>query len=154
MTRNSEAVAFDILGQRGLTFSEAGKFAVLGWLDSNLQVRHDSAGKLSVTVVNDDGSEIPPEAFFEDWTARHPGYFASSKPAISTASPDSTTMTQRMVATVAARKGDRKAEAAEIARSGNPWAASTRNLTRQALITNLDPALAARLKQEACFGHD
>lgn len=148
MTSNSEAVAADILGKRGLTLSEAGKFAVLGWLDSNLQVRHDSAGKLSVSVVNDDGSEIGPEAFFADWTARHPGYFANGKPETK-ATTKPATMTERMAATIAAQKADRTGEAAAIAKAGNPFSKSTWNLTSQMQLMNLNPELAAKLKQEA-----
>ena len=154
MTANSEAVASDILGKRNLKLTEAGKYAVLGWLDSNLQVRHDSAGKLSVTVVDDDGSEIAPDAFFADWTSRHPGYFASAKPDTKVSNTEPRTMTERAVAAISVQKSDRKADAAEIAAAGNPWLPSTRNLTRQGQIANLDPALAARLKQEAGVGHD
>jgi hypothetical protein len=154
MTSNSEVVANDVLRKRDLTLSEAGKFAVLGWLDSNLQVRHDSAGKLSVTVLNEDGSEIAPEAFFADWTARHPGYFASAKPAARSTSKEPTTMTSRMIATVASQKAGSNDRAAEIAKTGNPWLASSQSMTRAALITNLDPVLAVQLRQEAGIGHD
>ena len=154
MTSNSEAVANSILGQRHQKLTQAGQRAVLDHLDQNLRVRHYEANKPILTVVTETGGEITPYEFFDDWLARHPDHIASGQPATKSTAPEPRTMTERMVATIAAQKSDRKGEAAEIASAGNPWLSSNRNMTQQARITNLDPALAAQLKQEAGVGHD
>lgn len=151
---NAEAITESELAKHALSLSDAGRHAVLPYLAQNLQVRHDEQGELNVTVVAEDGSEVAPAAFFADWSSRFPGYFDSIKPTTKPATPEPRTMTERMVATIAARKADRKDEAAEIARAGNPWLPANRNMTRQAQITNLDPTLAGQMKQEAGFGHD
>lgn len=79
---------------------------------------------------------------------------AAQQPKPATMKPLS--ITDRMVRDLREmRSVDRKAErAAEISKAGNPWLPSNRSMTRQAQITNLDPALAAQLKQEAQIGHD
>lgn len=74
---------------------------------------------------------------------------AAQQPKPATTKPLS--ITDRMVRDLREmRSADRKAErAAEIAKAGNPWLPTNRNLTRQMQIANLDTTLAARLKQEA-----
>ena len=149
MTSNSEAVATDILGRRGLSLSEAGKFAVLGYLDRNLRVRHGEASKPIVTVATEAGREITPYEFFDDWLAQNPGYFAGIKAAASSMPNEPGTMTQRMIASIASRKANAKEQVAEIAKAGNPWSKSSWSLTNQMRVTNLNPELAGQLKQEA-----
>lgn len=147
MTRNSESVASDILRQRNLTLTEAGQEAVLEYLDQNLRVRHNEASKPIVTVAVEAGRELTPYDFFDGWLARHPDYVAISKPATS-AQKKPATLTERMAATIANQKASAKERAAEIAAQGDPWAATSWNLSRQGLIINLDPELAAQLKSK------
>lgn len=150
MKTNAEAITESELAKHALSLSDAGRHAVLPYLSENLQVRHDEQGRLSVTVVAEDGSEVAPVTFFADWTARKPAYFASVKPAAPKPAQEHKTMTGRMMATIAASRSDdgRATRAAEIASAGNPWSSTSWNLSRQGLITNLDPELAAQLKSK------
>lgn len=60
------------------------------------------------------------------------------------------TTTERMRAAIEGRRANRKELAAqEAARGPNPWSPKTINRSRQGLIANLDPDLAARMKHEA-----
>lgn len=60
------------------------------------------------------------------------------------------TTTERMRAAIEGRRANRKELAQqEAARGPNPWAPKSINRSRQGLIANLDPDLAARLRQEA-----
>jgi len=60
------------------------------------------------------------------------------------------TTTERMRAAIEGRRANRKELAQqEAARGPNPWSPKTLNRSRQGLIANLDPDLAARLRQEA-----
>ncbi|XYD07083.1 hypothetical protein R1A27_18175 [Methylobacterium sp. NMS12] len=68
--------------------------------------------------------------------------------------PTSGNATQRALALNAANRGSRGAARAVEAQQlvdefGSPWDARSINRTRQALITNLDPALATRLRRQA-----
>lgn len=150
MKSNAQAITESELAKHALALSDAGQHAVLPYLAENLQVRHDDQGKLSVAVIAEDGSEVAPAAFFADWTARKPAYFASVKRASPTPTREPATMTGRMMATIAASRSDdgKATRAAEIASGGNPWSAKSWNLSRQGLITNLDPELAAQLKSK------
>lgn len=73
-------------------------------------------------------------------------------PRSSTAPPSATgNRTERAIAKVQADRAKLATEAAAaVAAEGNPWSAgSTFNRTHQSIITNKDPALAARLRNEA-----
>lgn len=79
----------------------------------------------------------------------------TSKPGASTPSiPAGANVTARAMATLAANREGRSAARAVEAQQlvdehGNPWDPRSINRTRQALVTNLDPVLANRLRRQA-----
>jgi hypothetical protein len=73
---------------------------------------------------------------------------AATKPAVIPVTPGMS-LTDRMKAMRANQQASEKDRAAAEATKGNPWKPQTRNLSRQYLITNLNPELAAQLKNEA-----
>jgi len=73
---------------------------------------------------------------------------AEARPALLPITPDMS-LTDRMKALKANHQASDKDRAAAEATKGNPWKPQTRNLSRQYLITNLNPELAAQLKNEA-----
>jgi hypothetical protein len=151
MRSNAQAITESELAKHGLKLSDVGEGAVLPFLDQSLRVAHSDTGKLTVTIVTEEGSEVAPDVFFADWTARYPGYFASVRQTPPAPAQKPTTMTGRMMATIAASRTDdgKASRAAEIASAGNPWAKGSWNFTRQGLVSNLDPDLASRLKRQA-----
>ena len=82
--------------------------------------------------------------------AKSPILFAPP-PAAQAKSAPATTMTERMTSEVAAQRSSASGalQAEEIAAKGNPWSKSSWNFTRQGLISNLHPELAASLKANA-----
>ena len=122
-------------------------------------VRYDRAAKAHVVldannnpavVVTNDGtvSDVTLPDFLERAAARLGATKASSKPKQQAKGTGS--LTDRMRNAIANRNADKKAlAAAEAARGQNPWKEGHINRSRQGLLSNLDPALAARLKQEA-----
>lgn len=116
--------------------------------DSRTAVVVDSAGNPMVTVASD-GSvvDLSPRDFVASVAAR---LGADTEVAHAQNNGGATTVTERMRATLESRKANRKALAAqEAARGPNPWMADHINRSRQGLIQNLDPDLAARMRQEA-----
>ena len=103
---------------------------------------------LGITPVNMDGSEMTLSDFVAAFRSSKPGLFE-----VEDAGRDDDrdeTMTDRMMHLKAEGRGDRGEEAREIvARHGNPWRASVRNLTRQMQLSKLDPEFAGRLRMEA-----
>lgn len=93
---------------------------------------------------------VPVSDLIEAVRAEHPAMFrAFAKPAETTA-PDKRTPLQRDSDNARAAAATQRANRVrELTTMGNPWAPATRNLTRQSIVTNLDPALAARLQAEA-----
>lgn len=73
---------------------------------------------------------------------------AEAGPALIPITPDMS-LTDRMKAVKANQQASDKDRAVAEAAKGNPWNPQTRNLSRQYLITNLNPELAAQLKNEA-----
>lgn len=98
----------------------------------SLSLSHDG-GPIYVTeyagnyVANLDGSQVTIRDFLSEKAGEWPVYFQDA-----TAKPQ-----------------DRAAGSKPTEPDNNPWLTATRNLTKQALITRRDPALAARLKAEA-----
>lgn len=107
--------------------------------------------------IRPDGSDMTVSDLVAEIKRSKPALFQAGKPhrnAYVDSSPDHAAgmnLTERMKASLAARNSVevQNARAAEIAAQGNPWSASSRSITNQMLITNLNPELAAQLKNEA-----
>jgi hypothetical protein len=118
--------------------------------NSRTVVMVDSAGHPMVKVGSDGTVD---DLSLLDFVAQAAARLGATPKAQSKPKPQSKggmTITERMRASIEGRRANRKELAAqEAARGPNPWAQKTINRSRQGLITNLDPDLAARLRQEA-----
>jgi len=110
------------------------------------------------TRQNAKGEPMSFAEFIDEVQRQRPELFSLSKPknARKAATNPATvpitpgmSLTDRMKAMKANQNASDKDRAAAEAAKGNPWKPQTRNLSRQYLITNLNPELAAQLKNEA-----
>lgn len=110
------------------------------------------------TRLNAKGEPMSFAEFLDDVQRQRPELFwvskpekigeVATKPIVIPITPDMN-LTERMEAMKANQHASANDQAAAEAAKGNPWKPQTRNLSRQMLITNLNPELAAQLKHEA-----